>query len=634
MEVAGLLLTNAALAALLAVAAFAASRLVRRPAVLHGLWLLALVKLVTPPLVELPVLPSFARGGATDLAWPRSAIDTAALPPSARRFRAPGADTALRARPVVSSGFPASRQAEPAGASRAVLPAVLALGAACFGILTTVRFSRFRSLVAGARSAPPGVAGRAAELGAGLGLRRVPPVLVVSARIPPMIWPTPAGPRLLLPRDLLPELLPEELDALLVHELAHVRRRDHWVRLVEVVATALFWWYPVTWWVRRALRRAEERCCDEWVLRALPSSARAYADGILKSLALLAEDPVPLPTTASGAGPIADLEARLKEILMTRPLPRLPFPVRTLLCGVALAGLVVFPTVARPRSARAAALTPLPDATLEAPPAGAAQGSTPAPGAPTILRSPARPPAAPPAPISEASPRAGQPTLAPAAPDEEVEDPALAAERRDLEERRRQLRLAEIDLERRSLQLEARARQREMAAESARRKADGDAEAAARAEKMHALHSRRVDLERTQLDLQVRQVGLEAEAARAEERAAAAQVSPEEKARALEAAERALDHKRQALEAETRQLEARVEAMDAEMRVHELRGATDELARSLSEQLASLREALPEAGAQRAELEREIERLEAALGALHGGRSPKGAARTSTPPAK
>src|SRR6187397_2376218 len=54
-----LLLTNAAAAGLIAVVAFALSRLVRRPAVAHALWLLALLKLVTPPLVSLPLLPAW-----------------------------------------------------------------------------------------------------------------------------------------------------------------------------------------------------------------------------------------------------------------------------------------------------------------------------------------------------------------------------------------------------------------------------------------------------------------------------------------------------------------------------------------------------------------------------------------------
>ena len=159
-----------------------------------------------------------------------------------------------------------------------------------------------------------------------MGLSRVPPVLLVPARIPPMLSPHHGGPRLLLPAGLLPELVGDELDTLLAHELAHVRRRDHWVRLVEVAATALFWWYPGTWWARRALRRAEERCCDEWVLRLLPRSAGAYANGLLKCLTFVTPRAGALPSLASGAGPVEDIEARLKEILMTRPVPDSPRP--------------------------------------------------------------------------------------------------------------------------------------------------------------------------------------------------------------------------------------------------------------------------------------------------------------------
>ena len=162
-----------------------------------------------------------------------------------------------------------------------------------------------------------------------------------------MLWPHRGGPRLLLPAGLLPDLHGDELDTLLAHELAHVRRRDHWVRLVEIAATALFWWYPVTWWARRALRRAEERCCDEWVLRLLPRSAEAYANGLLKSLTFVAHRTGALPSLASGAGPVEDIEARLKEILMTRPAPRLAAPLRLTLAAAAALGLAVFPTHAQ-----------------------------------------------------------------------------------------------------------------------------------------------------------------------------------------------------------------------------------------------------------------------------------------------
>src|SRR4029453_11021992 len=124
---------------------------------------------------------------------------------------------------------------------------------------------------------------------------------------------------------------------------AHVHRRDHWVRLLELLATALFWWYPVAWWARAALRRAEERCCDEWVLRVLPGSAEASAKGLLKSLTFVSAASAPIPVLASGASPLYELETRLKEILMSRPAPRLAAP---------LPRALITPAAPRPRRTR------------------------------------------------------------------------------------------------------------------------------------------------------------------------------------------------------------------------------------------------------------------------------------------
>ncbi|MFN7990398.1 MAG: M56 family metallopeptidase [Thermoanaerobaculia bacterium] len=636
-----LVLTNAALSGLLALSAWAASRLVRRQAVVHTLWLLALVKLVTPPLVALPVLPvrveratpAPGRAAKESDAPPAlatratraevSASAVAPAPPAAERAasrREPGPARADRDR------APSSLGRVSAASARTLLPILLAAGALAVVGLSAYRFARFRRLLAAAEPAPAGLARRVDDLAESLGVRRVPPLLLVPARVPPMLWPAAAGPLLLLPRELLASLEAAELDALLAHELAHVRRRDHWVRFLEIGATALFWWYPVTWWSRRALRRAEERCCDEWVLRALPTSARAYARGILKSLEFLSESPVPLPAAASGAGPVEDLEARLKEILMTYPLPRLSRPVRVALGVAAIASLALFPTVAPTRTAQAAAVTVLPGA----------EGTPTPEAAPTLARAYSRalltPPAVPGTPMPALAPRlrvASVPNVrtplpylvasaAPLALREGNEgDPALDAERRALDEQRRQLQLSQLELERKSLDLEAKVRRKEASEEIARMKAEGDAEGAARVEKRGALSDRRGDLEKRQLDLQVQELKLETEVERAAEAGGKAGATAES-ARAAEHAEQELEKKRQALEAETEKLDRELQALDAELRVHELRGATDELAKSLAEQAASLREALPESGAQKAELEKEIERLEAALGALKG----------------
>ncbi len=636
-----LVLTNAVLAGLLALVAWVASRFVRRQAVVHGLWLLALVKLVTPPLVGVPLLPQgeTRTAPATDLESPglsllpaagRAGERPAAVKPAAGRTR--------RWRPEFHAGDPAPSAAEmhvpfadAAAPPRAlpwrrIVPAALALGSVAVFGLTAWRFLRFRSLLARAEPAPPELVARAARLAQRLGVSRVPPLLLVPARVSPMLWSAPSGPRLLLPLALLPELDDEELDALLAHELAHVRRRDHWVRFLEIGATTLFWWYPVTWWARRALRRAEERCCDEWVLLARPESARAYAGGILKCLAFLSGSPSPLPAAASGAAPVEELEDRLKEILMTPPLPRLSRPVRLAFGATAILGLALFPTVAPPRTAEAAAAIALPGADAEtprpslAPPAPLAPRSaspSPAPAAPEAFEAPL------PAPHAVSMPRVALAPLAPRSPFPEADepDPAILAEHRAIEEQRRQLRLSELDLERRALDLEVRQQQLQSARESAERKADGDAEGAARATKVGELRAKRVDLEKRRLDLQVKELKLEAEVEKAER--------PGGTGRGVEE----LEKSRQALEAESEKLQRQMEALEAESHVLEVRAAREELARSLAEQVASLRGELPEAAGQRAELEREAARLEAALEALNGSAATKAAGR-SAPTAK
>ena len=46
------------------------------------------------------------------------------------------------------------------------------------------------------------------------------------------------------------------------HALAHLRRRDHWVRYLELAATCAYWWHPAAWWARAALREAVDRWRD------------------------------------------------------------------------------------------------------------------------------------------------------------------------------------------------------------------------------------------------------------------------------------------------------------------------------------------------------------------------------------
>jgi hypothetical protein len=130
-----------------------------------------------------------------------------------------------------------------------------------------------------------------------------------------MLWPFRGAAALFLPAGLLARLTAEQRDALLIHELAHLKRRDHWVRLIEFLAATLYWWLPVVWWARRELREAEEQCCDAWVVWALPSARRAYALALVETVDFLSEAREPLPMLASGLGHVRDLKRRVTMIM-------------------------------------------------------------------------------------------------------------------------------------------------------------------------------------------------------------------------------------------------------------------------------------------------------------------------------
>lgn len=683
-----LLLTNAGAALLIAVLAWAASRTIRRQAVVHGLWLLALLRLVTPPIAPLPVVPDWPRLSlvtapatptvvAIPLASPERALHepvalTRTFTPSAARLIAPAGATGSAPSPAVPARW---LPALGPPAWRTVAWLLLLAGALVVLGLTAWRFARFGRLLACARPAPDSLVARVAALAFRLGLRRVPPVLLVPARIPPMLWPHRGGPRLLLPEEMLPRLRAEELDALLAHELAHVRRRDHWVRIVEIAATALFWWYPLTWWARRALRRAEERCCDEWVLRLLPRSAEAYANGLLKSLTFVADGSGSLPALASGAGPVEDLEARLKEILMTRPAPHLASPWRLALAAAAALGLAVFPTHAQSSATKDEPATPAAESTpeaapappvarpvLAAPPARAPRATPPVLAAPSALAPrpgqppvaalsplPALAPVAAPAPAPQAAPApAPEPAIA---RNRRTSDPARRAlddQRRAIEEKRRQLHQQELELGRQQVEFEAQAEQAELRAEADRLRAAGQTEDAARVEQQVRLNAQRVELQKRQLGLDLERAALDAkvdaEVRAQEDRLVAVEEGTrealeEDARREIEEVEEArrqveleIEKKQQALEAEMSAADEQVQALAAEDHVRAMRSATDELARSLAEQIEALKQAAAEAPSQKAAAEHEIQRLQAALDALQSSTTPRSLPRKSPRP--
>jgi hypothetical protein len=188
-------------------------------------------------------------------------------------------------------------------------------GSLAWYALAARRLWRFARGLRHARLAPADIQARVSVLAHRLGLRRVPGVWLVPGRLAPMLWCAGGAPRLLVPVGLLEELGQPGGDTVLLHELAHLRRRDHWVRLLEFVVLGLYWWHPVVWLARRELREAEEQCCDAWVVNALPGTGRAYATALLDTLDFLSPAPPAAPLLGCGIGRVTDLKRRLTMIM-------------------------------------------------------------------------------------------------------------------------------------------------------------------------------------------------------------------------------------------------------------------------------------------------------------------------------
>lgn len=274
--------SNIAFAAFIALAAWLVQR--RQPAFAHMLWVLALVKLLTPPLVTFP-LSEPACGSCASHAvplWPQ------------------------------------------------VLLGVWLFGAMVSATIAWRRWLQFKNAIALADPAPPEWQSLAETLSHELRLR-APEIRMMPGRLPPLVVPG-SPPVVLVPLVLLGELDEPRRAALLLHEFAHVKRRDHWVRLLELAVRIVYWWLPLGF-LGRQLRICEEACCDAAVVAHRPQDRHGYARLLLDVI----DFAHPATATAMSA---SDLERRLRSILEPRPAKKWPSAIVIgLACAVLPSGL-------------------------------------------------------------------------------------------------------------------------------------------------------------------------------------------------------------------------------------------------------------------------------------------------------
>ena len=155
---------------------------------------------------------------------------------------------------------------------------------------------------------------RAVRLSAAVDMPDVvlPPNVEVRAT-PGLMEPGVVGlsrPIILLPAGIEAHLTPAQLDAVLAHELCHVRRRDNLTAAMHMLVEAVFWFHPLVWWIGARLVDERERACDEEVLRTL-DEPRVYAEGILNVCKRYVDARLACVSGVSGS----NLKARIEAIM-------------------------------------------------------------------------------------------------------------------------------------------------------------------------------------------------------------------------------------------------------------------------------------------------------------------------------
>jgi beta-lactamase regulating signal transducer with metallopeptidase domain len=138
-------------------------------------------------------------------------------------------------------------------------------------------------------------------------------------------------PVLLLPEGIMERLSQEQLDAVIAHELCHLRRRDNLTTAIHMFVEALFWFHPLVWWIRVRLIDEQERACDEEVL-SRGIDRHIYAESILK----ICEFYLTAPRICVSGITRSNLKKRIGDIMGFRIGVRLSLTRTVLLAAAAL----------------------------------------------------------------------------------------------------------------------------------------------------------------------------------------------------------------------------------------------------------------------------------------------------------
>lgn len=216
------------------------------------------------------------------------------------------------------------------------------LGSIVWLFIAVYRIARFQKTIRDTEEIDESTREICHSVASAMGLRGLPRMRVSNSEVGPMVWPIGTRPTVLLPQTLLQTSSAHELQLLVAHEYAHLKRRDHWVRWFELFVCSLYGWHPAYWIARSRARQAEEYCCDALVLeRIAPADARCYANVLLKAAEFAAGLDHHPPRLASCMGSRDSLKGRIQMILGDSTSIRLSLTASLLSLAIAIVVLPV-----------------------------------------------------------------------------------------------------------------------------------------------------------------------------------------------------------------------------------------------------------------------------------------------------
>jgi bla regulator protein BlaR1 len=250
--------------------------------------------------------------------------------------------------------FPQPAISQPASATffsglSPLLPSLLGAAWVCgFVIVFSVWLMRWRRVSAAIRNATLLQEGREVEtlrrLERAGGIGKKIEILVSPASLEPGILGI-VRPVLVWPAGISNRLEDAHLEAIVAHEVWHVRRNDNLTAAVHMIVEAIFWFHPLVWWLGARMVDERERACDEEVLQ-LGSQPQVYAESILKICEFCLGSPLPCVAGVTGS----DLKKRIVNIMNKSVTRKLNLAKKLLLgtAGVLAIALPIIFGLARP----------------------------------------------------------------------------------------------------------------------------------------------------------------------------------------------------------------------------------------------------------------------------------------------